>query len=399
MKVAVIWHNFGNYHLNRFDRIAGVFGQDSTFGIQIARRSSRYKWRIDDSQLSSRNISSIFSGEYQDRNLVQRVFCIFKLISHLNKLNPSVLFIPGYGFYFSLIALNWAKFKGKQVIMFFESKLDDAPRKVFYEKIKGIFIRDNFIFCGANIHRDYAIKLGAPIDLVKRNFLVVDNEVIRANSEANKSKYQVKYGDYLLASGRFIERKNFRFLIEVFARLRAQGYSHLNLVIIGEGPEKYNLEQVVLEHRLEDDVYFPGWVEFDELGGLYGGAKAFVHPAYSEAWGLVINEAMAAGCPVLMSRKVGAASELLQKNELGFDPFDHLSCLNAVDGFLGLANDDVDGIIDHGLTVVTTNFSLDAFEKTCVEFKNELHVLPRSNLLDGLRIFGLTVLCFPRVLN
>jgi glycosyltransferase involved in cell wall biosynthesis len=62
----------------------------------------------------------------------------------------------------------------------------------------------------------------------------------------------------------------------------------------------------------------------EELPAFYAGAGAFIHPALSEPWGLVINEAMASGLPIISSRNVGAAKELVQEgvNGFTFDPED-----------------------------------------------------------------------------
>jgi glycosyltransferase involved in cell wall biosynthesis len=69
-------------------------------------------------------------------------------------------------------------------------------------------------------------------------------------------------------------------------------------------------------------VFFPGFRQIGELRAIYAGAGAFVHPALEEPWGLVINEAMASGLPVLSSRNVGAAEELVVEGKTGvlFDP-------------------------------------------------------------------------------
>ncbi len=71
-------------------------------------------------------------------------------------------------------------------------------------------------------------------------------------------------------------------------------------------------------------VIFAGWRQIEELAEIYQRAGAFVHPALEEPWGLVINEAMAAGLPVLSSRNVGAAEELVREADNGFlfDPRD-----------------------------------------------------------------------------
>jgi len=69
-------------------------------------------------------------------------------------------------------------------------------------------------------------------------------------------------------------------------------------------------------------VVFAGFRQVEELPFFYAGAGAFIHPALAEPWGLVINEAMASGLPILSSKNVGAAEELVQEgvNGFSFDP-------------------------------------------------------------------------------
>jgi glycosyltransferase involved in cell wall biosynthesis len=65
-------------------------------------------------------------------------------------------------------------------------------------------------------------------------------------------------------------------------------------------------------------VYFPGFRQVEELPRFYAHAGCFVHPAVTEPWGLVVNESMASGLPVLVSRGVGCASDLVREGENGY---------------------------------------------------------------------------------
>jgi glycosyltransferase involved in cell wall biosynthesis len=94
-----------------------------------------------------------------------------------------------------------------------------------------------------------------------------------------------------------------------------------NLVILGDGPQRDSLCQLVVELRLEKCIRFAGFVQYPELPIYYGLAGAFVHASLSEPWGLVVNEAMASALPVIVSNRCGCASDLVQKsNGFTFDP-------------------------------------------------------------------------------
>ena len=71
-------------------------------------------------------------------------------------------------------------------------------------------------------------------------------------------------------------------------------------------------------------VYFPGFRQIEELPRFYAYAGAFVHASTTEQWGLVVNEAMASGLPVVVSNRVGCAMNLVNEGENGFtfDPLD-----------------------------------------------------------------------------
>jgi glycosyltransferase involved in cell wall biosynthesis len=155
-------------------------------------------------------------------------------------------------------------------------------------------------------------------------------------------------GPYFLASNRFVERKNLGRLIEAYARYVGslqEGNEAWPMVLLGDGelkgelmalcadlglpisdcecPENLKLHSYKLKTPSEGGlVVFAGFRQIAELPAFYAGAGAFVHPALEEPWGLVINEAMASGLPVLSSRNVGAAEELVLDGETGylFDP-------------------------------------------------------------------------------
>jgi glycosyltransferase involved in cell wall biosynthesis len=160
---------------------------------------------------------------------------------------------------------------------------------------------------------------------------------------------------YFLASNRFVERKNLGRLVEGYkifqdSVFRIQGAEKKGvwpLVLLGDGELRGDLEArcidlglQIVDCGLADNlklnsyklkapagggcVVFAGFRQIGDLPSFYAGAGAFVHPALEEPWGLVINEAMASGLPVLSSRNVGAAEELVQEGKTGFlfDPGD-----------------------------------------------------------------------------
>jgi glycosyltransferase involved in cell wall biosynthesis len=89
------------------------------------------------------------------------------------------------------------------------------------------------------------------------------------------------------------------------------------LVLLGSGNGREELERYVSVNGIEG-IVFAGFQQIDVLPRWYAGAGAFVHAALTEPWGLVVNEAMASGLPVIVSERCGCAQDLVQDGVNGF---------------------------------------------------------------------------------
>ena len=91
-------------------------------------------------------------------------------------------------------------------------------------------------------------------------------------------------------------------------------------MLLGDGPLKADLCHLISDLRLNDHVHLPGFKPYDELPVYYALGNAFVHASTTEQWGLVVNEAIASGLPVIVSDRCGCAPELINGNGFTFDP-------------------------------------------------------------------------------
>lgn len=114
----------------------------------------------------------------------------------------------------------------------------------------------------------------------------------------------------ILYSGRLVNLKRVDLLINAFAKI-AEQRPDWDVVIVGDGPERGQLEQSVPE-SLRDRYHWLGFCEMDQLPLAYRSCDLLVHPSEYEPWALVIHEAMAAGLPVIASHVVGAAKEMVE---------------------------------------------------------------------------------------
>src|SRR5207249_1387315 len=89
------------------------------------------------------------------------------------------------------------------------------------------------------------------------------------------------------------------------------------LVFVGSGPEEKRLKECVQEQSVPD-VFFMGFRNQSELPKFYALSDVFVLPSVEDRWGLVINEVMSAGLPVIASDEIGAVPDLVKHGHNGF---------------------------------------------------------------------------------
>jgi glycosyltransferase involved in cell wall biosynthesis len=134
-------------------------------------------------------------------------------------------------------------------------------------------------------------------------------------------KYQLP-GKFLLFVGNLEPKKNLVRLIRAFSDLKRNAGVEHKLVIAGQKGWKYqDIYRSIRDTKMEQEVYFTGYIDRDDLPGLYSLADLFVFPSLYEGFGLPVLEAMSCGTPVLISNQ-GALREIACGMYPQVDPFD-----------------------------------------------------------------------------
>lgn len=123
----------------------------------------------------------------------------------------------------------------------------------------------------------------------------------------------------ILYVGRLVLGKGISHLLHAAARLQREGFA-FSVLLVGSGPEERRLRTLADELRLRN-VYFEHAVTPNEIPAVYRSGDVLVFPTLEDVWGLVVNEAILSGLPVLCSKYAGCATELLPPEAI-FDPLD-----------------------------------------------------------------------------
>lgn len=242
----------------------------------------------------------------------------------LDAIAPDVVAISGWASPESYAALSWARARAKGVVVMSDSRAIDAPRNGFRDWIKGRVVRacDAGLAAG-EVHKNYLCDLGLPRSVIRLGYDVVDNAYFRKNAalaikEDPKARRALDLPrSYILASARFVQKKNLSALIEGYGQACAGLSAPPDLVIAGEGEERAALQRLA-SSLVHGNVHLPGLYAYRDLPALYGLAEGFVHIPTSEQWGLVVNEAAASGAAMVISKQCGAAHELVQHGKNGW---------------------------------------------------------------------------------
>ncbi len=142
---------------------------------------------------------------------------------------------------------------------------------------------------------------------------ILDRIITEDEKKKNKKMLGLSDAPVVLTIGQFIPRKGFDVLLEAWSKCINNG----QLVIIGGGEEKENYYNIIKKYNIKN-VIILDFMNKKELAKYYQASDIFVLPTREDVWGLVINEAMAFGLPIISTNKCNAAVELIENNINGF---------------------------------------------------------------------------------
>ncbi len=194
--------------------------------------------------------------------------------------------------------------------------------------VRAVIRNAGALVAGGSVSRDFYLRMGAAKDkvFIARN-TSLDMEEQRPEKkrlDGLRERLNLSGKTVVLFVGRLKRYKGVDVLLEAYAGL-CREIDNVALIIAGDGEEGNSLKEAADRHGL-NDVHFTGALPPEEVAACYFVSDFLVHPARfleeetvnCEAWGLVVNEAMSAGLPVIATSAVGAGYDLIEHRDNGF---------------------------------------------------------------------------------
>ncbi|MFT4637738.1 MAG: glycosyltransferase involved in cell wall biosynthesis [Verrucomicrobiales bacterium] len=330
------------FRLNAFQDAIAARGLADRLRIEIVligAEEASYGWEGEGLQALYKAPVTVLSHRF--RGLGMRSFlhpsvpgCLWKLFKILIRQRPKVAFVGGYDRPESMLTTLLGRLWRCKTGVWNDSKFNDAEsygKSIWLELIKSFMVaRYHFYLCPGRDSVDYHRFLGGRKKLaLSRSWDVVDNKSIgrlandSEHDEAIEEALQVS-GEYFLMPVRFVEKKNSMGVIDAYAqyhqRLKERA---IPLVICGKGPQEEMMRQRISDRRMENYIRLVPWLAYEQVPRASRRSRAVLLASTHDQWGMIVNEALAAGAPVLVSNRCGA-HELVRNHVNGFtfDPYD-----------------------------------------------------------------------------
>ncbi|RFZ94849.1 glycosyltransferase [Mucilaginibacter conchicola] len=345
MKVVILGNDLKAYWKGRIGYLYAFFAANNIelFAIEIFGQGSPYAF--DKANEKDNYWKLIFPDRRSDQLTKKQI--TKGVFHHLDKLKPDVIISSSIVFYAGALGLRWAKKNNKKFIMFDDMKVVQVKRNFLVQSVKNLITSqvDGFWFPTEKYYADYCYYHNKDIEFIY-GLNCVDNQKF-------KTKGQKKLNhNTLICVARLVPVKNLERLLMAW-QLVEEKHPHYLLKIIGDGPLLDNLTTLKQSLQLKN-VEFLGAVDNSAVIEHYFNADALVLPSLTESWGLVVNEAMSASLPVILSDTVNAAESLLEEggNGFSFDPLDVSKIAGSIQRFVHLDEDEKARMSDRSLQII-----------------------------------------------
>ncbi|MDP3464763.1 MAG: glycosyltransferase [Sulfuricurvum sp.] len=306
MKIALVINIPAPYRIPVFEKLAEYLGDD--FLVVFAARSEPNRsWNIKELKFNHLFLNENITEKKDGFNYVHNNIDVIK---QLKIFNPDTIITTGFN-PTHLYAWMFAKLFGKKHLTMTDGTIATEKHLSWLHKIiRRIVFSTSHAFIGAGkqslaLYKSY----GIPAQSIFQSHLCAGNERFQNQNSFDKRSYG------LMFSGQFTERKLPFFFAEI-AKKVSLIRPDIRVLILGSGPLKESFLKQLENDRI--DYTYPGFVSQEELPRYYSDTKLFLFTTRLDPWGVVANEALASGTPVLVTPHAGLANDLIMDGENGY---------------------------------------------------------------------------------
>jgi len=320
MKPAVVfvWANFGPYHVDRLEATAEALKDTHrVIGIELAGTSQTYLWARAEKVSGFERITLFPDREAESLSAWHTFIALAKACS---KIKARHVFLCHYEHINIGAIACLQRFLGRRTYAMIDSKFDDKPRFLWREMIKKIFLLPyNGALVSGERTRDYLRFFGFDPKVIHFGYDTVSIDRIRRLAGSPPAPGGVGFNNrHFTIIARLVPKKNVATALVAYAEYcKLTGSKVRELHICGSGELEGELRAHVKRLGV-DGVIFRGFVQSTEVARVLATTLALILPSTEDQWGLVVNEALAMGVPILCSLNVGARDSLIRTAVNGY---------------------------------------------------------------------------------
>jgi glycosyltransferase involved in cell wall biosynthesis len=314
-KLVVLSEIIAPYRIPVFNALARHEGIDLHVIFLAESDPELREWRVykDEIRFSFQVLPS-----WRRRFAGQNILLNRGLQNALEQAAPEAIVCGGYNYLASWQSMRWARKNNVPFILWAEStKQDLRSRNRTIEFLKKRFMKScsAFVVPGKSSFQ-YVVSYGVGEQDIFTAPNAVDTELFAGQAaaackDAARVRKELQLPErFFLFVGRLVAEKGLFDLIEAYGKLTPEVRGAIGLVLVGEGSARAELARRALQIT-PGQVQLAGFVHREQLISYYALAEAFVFPSHTDPWGLVVNEAMACGLPVITSETAGCAADLV----------------------------------------------------------------------------------------
>jgi glycosyltransferase involved in cell wall biosynthesis len=321
-KLLIVTEIIAPYRIPVFNALAQTRKIDLHVVFLSESDPSLRQWRVYKDEI---NFSYEVLPSWRQRLGKYNVLINRGVVSAVEKIKPNAVLCGGYNYLACWQIAGWTRFHRIPLLLWSESTAVDnrrkhlaveflksrfldwcsafiVPGKSSSEYLKSLRITDGRIFIAPN---------AVDIQLFARLAEGTRQDACRVRALCSLPQR------YFVYVGRLVKAKGVFDLLEAYAQLPQETRAEVGLVFVGDGEARPELEKCA-SRIAPGTVQFHGFAHRDELPEFYALAEALIFPTHSDPWGLVVNEAMACGLPVISTNVAGCVADLLQDGWNGF---------------------------------------------------------------------------------